>query len=282
MFLTGTIEELQSKLSELKKAGTVGFIPTMGALHAGHISLVSQAVYENQVVVVSIFVNPTQFNDKNDLERYPRTLESDLQLLEKTGCQIIFAPTAKEVYPEPDTRKFNFGPLETVMEGKYRPGHFNGVAQVVSKLFDFVKPDRAYFGLKDFQQLAIIKEMVKQLKIDVEIVECPIVREKSGLAMSSRNELLTTEERKNAAVISETLYKAKELARQKSVNDLENWVVETINKNPFLTVEYFKIVDSQQLQPVKNWDADCTKVGCVAVFCGKVRLIDNVVFKLNH
>ena len=278
MFLTGTITELQNKLSELKKAGTIGFVPTMGALHSGHISLVNQAVAENQIVVVSIFVNPTQFNDKNDLARYPRTLESDLKLLEKTGCQIVFAPTAQEVYPEPDTRKFNFGPLETVMEGKHRPGHFNGVAQVVSKLFDFVKPDKAYFGLKDFQQLAIIKEMVKQMKIDIEIVACPIIREESGLAMSSRNELLTTEERKNAAVISETLFKAKELANLKSVNELETWVIETINKNSFLTVEYFEIVDELQLQPVKSWNDKCTKVGCIAVFCGKVRLIDNVVF----
>ena len=278
MFLTGTITELQNKLSELKKAGTIGFVPTMGALHSGHISLVNQAVAENQIVVVSIFVNPTQFNDKNDLARYPRTLESDLKLLEKTGCQIVFAPTAEEVYPEPDTRKFNFGPLETVMEGKHRPGHFNGVAQVVSKLFDFVKPDSAYFGLKDFQQLAIVKEMVKQMKIDIEIVACPIIREESGLAMSSRNELLTTEERKNAAVISETLFKAKELANLKSVNELETWVIETINKNSFLTVEYFEIVDELQLQPVKSWEEECTKVGCIAVFCGKVRLIDNVVF----
>jgi pantoate--beta-alanine ligase len=278
MFLTETITELQNKLSELKKGGKVGFVPTMGALHSGHISLVNQAFAENQIVVVSIFVNPTQFNDKNDLARYPRTLDSDLKLLEKTGCQIVFAPTAEEVYPEPDTRKFNFGPLETVMEGKHRPGHFNGVAQVVSKLFDFVKPDRAYFGLKDFQQLSIINEMVRQLKIDIEIVKCPIVREESGLAMSSRNELLTIGERINAAVISETLFKASELSKQKSVNDLTNWVIETINKNQFLTVEYFEIVDELQLQPVKSWDEECTKVGCIAVFCGKVRLIDNVVF----
>lgn len=278
MFLAKTVSELQNKLSGLKKTGTVGFVPTMGALHAGHISLVNQAVTENNIVVVSIFVNPTQFNDKGDLERYPRTLESDLKLIEKTGCQIVFAPAVQEVYPETDTRKFNFGELETVMEGKHRPGHFNGVAQVVSKLFDFVKPDKAYFGLKDFQQLAIIKEMVKQLKIDTEIVECPIVREESGLAMSSRNELLTGEERKNAAVISSTLFKAKELSRSKSVNELETWVIETINKNQFLNVEYFEIVDDLRLQPVKNWDEDCKKVGCIAVFCGKVRLIDNIVF----
>jgi len=278
MFLIETIIGLQNKLKELQGNGTIGFVPTMGALHAGHISLVKQAVSENRIVVVSIFVNPTQFNDKSDLERYPRTLESDLKLLEKTGCQIVFAPSALEVYPEPDTRKFDFGLLETVMEGKHRPGHFNGVAQVVSKLFGFVQPDKAYFGLKDFQQLAIIKEMVRQLKLDIEIVACPIVREASGLAMSSRNELLTAGERKNAATISETLVMAKELSKQKSVNELETWVIETINKNVDLTVEYFEIVDDRHLQPVKSWDENCTKVGCIAVFCGKVRLIDNVVF----
>jgi len=278
MFLIETIIGLQNKLKELHGNGTIGFVPTMGALHAGHISLVKQAVSENRIVVVSIFVNPTQFNDKSDLERYPRTLESDLKLLEKTGCQIVFAPSALEVYPEPDTRKFDFGLLETVMEGKHRPGHFNGVAQVVSKLFGFVQPDKAYFGLKDFQQLAIIKEMVRQLKLDIEIVACPIVREASGLAMSSRNELLTAGERKNAATISETLVMAKELSKQKSVNELETWVIETINKNVDLTVEYFEIVDDRHLQPVKSWDENCTKVGCIAVFCGKVRLIDNVVF----
>jgi pantoate--beta-alanine ligase len=278
MFLIETIIELQNKLKELQGNGTIGFVPTMGALHEGHISLVNRAVSENRIVVVSIFVNPTQFNDKSDLDRYPRTLKSDLVLLEKTGCQLVFAPSAQEVYPEHDTRKFDFGPLETVMEGKHRPGHFNGVAQVVSKLFAFVQPDRAYFGLKDFQQLAIIKEMVRQLKLDIEIVACPIVREASGLAMSSRNELLTAGERKNAAIISETLVMAKELSKQKSVNELENWVVETINKNVDLTVEYFEIVDEMYLQPVKSWDENCTKVGCIAVFCGKVRLIDNVVF----
>lgn len=278
MFLAETITELQNKLNEYKKTGTIGFVPTMGALHAGHLSLVSQAVLENQIVVVSVFVNPTQFNDKNDLEKYPRTLELDLKLLEKTGCQIVFAPSAKEVYPEPDTRVFNFGSLETVMEGKHRPGHFNGVAQVVSKLFDFVNPDRAYFGLKDFQQLAIIKAMVSQLKIPIEIISCPIVREESGLAMSSRNELLTAEERKNAAVISQTLFEAKKLSAQKSVTELVEWIAQTINKNDHLTVEYVEIADDQQLQPVKSWDEKGGKVCCVAVFCGKVRLIDNIVF----
>jgi pantoate--beta-alanine ligase len=278
MFLIETIKGLKNKLNEIKEAGTTGFVPTMGALHAGHISLVQQAVSENKTVVVSIFVNPTQFNDPKDLERYPRNLNTDLKLLEKTGCQIVFAPTSEEIYPEPDTRKFNFGALETVMEGKHRPGHFNGVAQVVSKLFDIVQPDKAYFGLKDFQQLAIIKEMVLQLKLPVEIVPCPIVREVSGLAMSSRNELLSAEERKNAAIISKTLFEAKKLSEHKSVRELVEWITKTINKNPYLTVEYVEIVDGRQLQPVKSWDDEGEKVCCVAVFCGKVRLIDNVVF----
>ena len=277
MFLIETIKGLKNKLNEIKEAGTTGFVPTMGALHAGHISLVQQAVSENKTVVVSIFVNPTQFNDPKDLERYPRNLNTDLKLLEKTGCQIVFAPTSEEIYPEPDTRKFNFGALETVMEGKHRPGHFNGVAQVVSKLFDIVQPDKAYFGLKDFQQLAIIKEMVLQLKLPVEIVPCPIVREVSGLAMSSRNELLSAEERKNAAIISKTLFEAKKLSEHKSVRELAQWITKTINKNPYLTVEYVEIVDGRQLQPVKSWDNEGEKVCCVAVFCGKVRLIDNVV-----
>ena len=278
MFLIETIIELKDKLKALKETGVIGFVPTMGALHAGHISLVKQAISETQVVVVSIFVNPTQFNDKSDLEKYPRNLEADLKLLEKTGCQIVFAPKTEEIYPEPDTRKFEFGELETVMEGIHRPGHFNGVAQVVSKLFDIVKPDKAYFGLKDFQQLAIIKEMVTQLNLPVEIVPCAIVREESGLAMSSRNELLSAEERKNAAVISESLFQAYELKEQKSVNELQNWIADNINKNPYLNVEYVEIVDDRRLQHVKSWDEKGGKVCCVAVFCGKVRLIDNIVF----
>ena len=278
MLLVKTIRELQNSLNDSREFGAIGFVPTMGALHRGHISLVKQAVLENQTVVVSIFVNPTQFNDSNDLNKYPRTLETDLKLLENSGCQIVFAPNANEVYPEPDTRKFNFGKLETVMEGKHRPGHFNGVAQVVSKLFDMVKPDKAYFGLKDFQQLAIIKSMVKQLELPVEIISCPTVREESGLAMSSRNELLTARQRKNASVLYKTLLMANEQKGQKTVEKLVNWVVETINKNPFLDVEYFEIVDDEQLQQITNWNETNTKIGCVALFCGDVRLIDNIVF----
>lgn len=278
MKLVGTVKELQQELTKKRHNFTIGFVPTMGALHQGHISLVSRAVAENQIVVVSVFVNPTQFNDPRDLESYPRTLDTDLKLLKSTGCQLVFAPSVNEVYPEKDTRKFNFGKLETVMEGKFRPGHFNGVAQVVSKLFEMVKPDKAYFGLKDFQQLAIIKRMVKQLDLPVEIVPCEIVREKSGLAMSSRNELLSNEQRTNAAIISETLMAAKELRNEKNVQELAEWVANKINQNPFLNVEYFEIVDDENLQTVKSWNEKSTKVGCIAVFCGKIRLIDNIVF----
>ena len=277
MKLVKTTAELQIELTWLKKHGAVGFVPTMGALHKGHLSLVGKAMQENQSVVVSIFVNPTQFNDPKDLQRYPRDLEKDLKLLEPTGCQIVFAPEPEEIYPEPDTRKFDFGELETVMEGKHRPGHFTGVAQVVSKLFDIVKPDRAYFGQKDFQQLAVIKQLVKQLQLPVEIVACPIIREKSGLALSSRNQLLSPEERQNAAIINNTLSEAKKLSAEKSVNELIKWVTETINKNPLLDVEYFEVVDDQNLQPVKSWEEPGTKVGCIAAYCGKIRLIDNIV-----
>ena len=278
MLLVETITALNEGLKTHGNSAIIGFVPTMGALHKGHLSLVKRALAETDIVVVSVFVNPTQFNDSNDLERYPRTLDADLTLLEKTGCHIVFAPGVTEIYPEPDNRKFDFGTLETVMEGKHRPGHFNGVAQVVSKLFDIVKPNKAYFGLKDFQQLAIIKNMTAQLKLQVEIVPCIIVREESGLAMSSRNELLSVEERKNAAVISETLFKAKELAGEKSVNELKNWIEETINKNKYLSVEYVDIVDDIHLQEIDTWEEKAAKVCCVAVFCGKVRLIDNIVF----
>jgi pantoate--beta-alanine ligase len=282
MVLVKTIKDLQKQLNALRSKGSVGLVPTMGALHQGHLSLVRQAVGENQVVVVSIFVNPTQFNDANDLKHYPRNLEADLKLLEPIGCDLVFAPGVEEIYPEPEPdsyrEKFDFGILETVMEGKHRPGHFNGVAQVVSKLFQIVEPNKAYFGLKDFQQLAIIQKMTQMLKMPVEIVPCPIIREASGLAMSSRNELLSAEERKNAALIYETLTQAKNLAGTVNVRELEKRVMETINKNPFLTVEYFEIVDFENLQRVESWNKPGKKIGCIAVFCGKVRLIDNIVF----
>lgn len=274
------IIDLQTILDIRKKDGVkIGFVPTMGALHEGHLSLVGKAGQETDFVVVSIFVNPTQFNDKGDLERYPRDLEKDVALLSSTPCQLIFAPQPEEIYPEPDTRQFNFGSLEKVMEGKFRPGHFNGVAQVVSRLFDIVKPDKAFFGEKDFQQLAIISEMVRRMNTPVEIVPCPIVRESDGLAMSSRNMLLTPEQRKNAVHISATLFEAANKSKELTVEELCKWVIDRINENDYLNTEYFEIVDSITLQPVKDWSEIGEKVGCIAVHCGKIRLIDNIRFK---
>jgi pantoate--beta-alanine ligase len=279
MKLFTTVSALQTALNNNRTNGlSIGFVPTMGALHEGHLSLVSQAGKNNDVVVVSVFVNPTQFNDKNDLEKYPRTLESDMEKLSHLKCEYVFAPAAEEVYPEPDTRKFDFGNLETVMEGRFRPGHFNGVAQVVSRLFDIVKPDRAYFGLKDFQQLAIIKELVRQLKYPVEIVPCEIVRAPDGLAMSSRNTLLTPEYREAAPLIYRTLLKANEQKRSKSVKELKEMVVAEIESNPLLKVEYFEIVDDTGLMPVILWNEPTQKMGCIAVYAGKIRLIDNIKF----
>ena len=274
------ISDLQTILNIKRGEGLkIGFVPTMGALHEGHLSLVKLAGEQVDFVVVSIFVNPTQFNDKTDLDRYPRDLQKDVDLLTASACQLIFAPEPEEIYPEPDTRQFNFGQLELVMEGKFRPGHFNGVAQVVSRLFDIVQPDKAFFGQKDFQQLAIIKEMVRKLNLDVEIVPCPIIRETDGLAMSSRNMLLSPTQRKNAVHISATLFEATNKTSELSVEELCQWVIKCINENEFLNTEYFEIVNETTLMPVKNWNENCRKIGCIAVHCGKIRLIDNIEFK---
>ena len=283
MLVVKEISKLKSLIQEKKAAGkTIGFIPTMGSLHAGHLSLVELAGAQVDYVVVSIFVNPTQFNDPHDLEKYPRDLERDVSQLKQTDCQLVFAPEVETIYPEPDTRHFNFGLLETVMEGKFRPGHFNGVAQVVSKLLTIVEPDLAFFGLKDLQQVAIIKSMVKQLTLPVKIVPCPIVREADGLAMSSRNERLVPEQRKNAAHIYRTLTEARNKAGGMNVKDLKEWVIEQINANPYLETEYFEIVDDETLKSIESWDQPLNKVGCLAVFCGEVRLIDNLDFNINE
>lgn len=282
MLVVKEVNELKSLIREKKREGkTVGFVPTMGALHAGHLSLVEQAGKQADFVVISIFVNPTQFNDPNDLIRYPRNLERDLALLKSTACQLVFAPEVDTMYPEPDTRQFNFGHPEQVMEGKYRPGHFNGVAQVVSKLFDMIEPDKAFFGQKDFQQIVIVKAMVKKLNLQVEIVSCPIIREAGGLALSSRNERLTPEQRENAAHIYKTLTEAGNKVGQMNVQELKRWVVEQIDANPYLKTEYFEIVDDENLQTIESWDQPLNKVGCVAVFCGTVRLIDNIAFNFK-
>ncbi|MFP5131917.1 pantoate--beta-alanine ligase [Bacteroides salyersiae] len=275
-----TIEDLQAGLSVLKAQGKkVGLVPTMGALHAGHASLVKRSVNENDVTVVSVFVNPTQFNDKNDLVKYPRTLEADCKLLEDCGATLVFAPSVEEMYPEPDTRQFSYAPLDTVMEGAFRPGHFNGVCQIVSKLFDAVKPHRAYFGEKDFQQLAIIREMVRQMKFDLEIVGCPIVREEDGLALSSRNARLSSDERENALNISRTLFKSRTFAATHSVSETQKMVEDAIAAAPGLRLEYFEIVDGNTLQKIGDWNETSYAVGCITVFCGEVRLIDNIKYK---
>lgn len=275
-----TIKDLQAELSVLKAQGKkVGLVPTMGALHAGHASLVKRSVNENEVTVVSVFVNPTQFNDKNDLVKYPRTLDADCKLLEACGATYAFAPSVEEMYPEPDTRQFSYAPLDTVMEGAFRPGHFNGVCQIVSKLFEAVKPHRAYFGEKDFQQLAIIREMVRQMQFDLEIVGCPIVREEDGLALSSRNARLSAEERENALKISQTLFKSRTFAATHTVSETLKFVEDAIAAVPGLRLEYFEIVDGNILQKVDNWNQTSYVVGCITVFCGDVRLIDNIKYK---
>lgn len=280
MKLIQTIDELQKELEILRNEGkTIGLVPTMGALHEGHASLVRRAVVENDVVVVSDFVNPTQFNDPNDLLKYPRTLDADCELLEREGAKIVFAPSVDEMYPEPDTRQFSYAPLDTVMEGKYRPGHFNGVCQIVSKLFMIVGPNRAYFGEKDFQQLAIIREMVKSLEMPVQIVGCPIVREFDGLALSSRNARLSDMERKQALNISKTLFDSVKFAENHTVVETQQMVENAIRNADGLELEYFEIVDGNTLQKITAWEDTNYAVGCITVFCGDVRLIDNIKLK---
>ena len=280
MKLIQTISELRAELEAFRKEGkTIGLVPTMGALHAGHASLVKRAVAENDVVVVSDFVNPTQFNDQNDLLKYPRTLEADCALLESCGATLAFAPSVEEIYPEPDTRQFSYPPLDTVMEGKYRPGHFNGVCQIVSKLFLMVEPDRAYFGEKDFQQLAIIREMVRKYPFNIQSVGCPIVREEDGLALSSRNARLTPEQRQEALQISRALFASVDFGRSRILRETKEYVEECIRRAPGLELEYFEIVDGNTLQPVKAWDESNYIVGCMAAYCGDVRLIDNIKYK---
>lgn len=280
MKLIQTISELRAELEAFRKEGkTIGLVPTMGALHAGHASLVKRAVAENDVVVVSDFVNPTQFNDQNDLLKYPRTLEADCALLESCGATLAFAPSVEEIYPEPDTRQFSYPPLDTVMEGKYRPGHFNGVCQIVSKLFLMVEPDRAYFGEKDFQQLAIIREMVRKYPFNIQIVGCPIVREEDGLALSSRNARLTPEQRQEALQISRALFASVDFGRSRILRETKEYVEACIRRAPGLELEYFEIVDGNTLQPVKAWDESNYIVGCMAAYCGDVRLIDNIKYK---
>lgn len=268
-------EELRRALGSRDRSG-IGFVPTMGALHAGHRSLVERARRECAIVVVSVFVNPTQFNDKTDLKNYPRTPEADLRLLEEVGADYVFMPSVEEVYPEPDTRTFDFGMIDKVMEGATRPGHFNGVAQVVSRLFDLVKPAKAYFGEKDFQQIAVIREMVRQLRIPVEIIPCPIVRGEDGLALSSRNTLLDTDHRTAAPYIYKVLKAAVEKSHQTTPDQLAAWVTAQVESNPLLKVIYFQVVDAATMQQVRTWEESPVIQGCIAVQAGDIRLIDNI------
>ena len=268
-------EELRRALGSRDRSG-IGFVPTMGALHAGHRSLVERARRECATVVVSVFVNPTQFNDKTDLKNYPRTPEADLRLLEEVGADYVFMPSVEEVYPEPDTRTFDFGMIDKVMEGATRPGPFNGVAQVVSRLFDLVKPAKAYFGEKDFQQIAVIREMVRQLRIPVEIIPCPIVRGEDGLALSSRNTLLDTDHRTAAPYIYKVLKAAVEKSHQTTPDQLAAWVTAQVESNPLLKVIYFQVVDAATMQQVRTWEESPAIQGCIAVQAGDIRLIDNI------
>ena len=280
MIVISKVNELEKAVEAFRIEGkSIGLVPTMGALHQGHLSLVERCRRENDVVVVSVFVNPTQFNNKEDLRTYPRTEDADKSLLAGAGCDIVFMPTVEEVYPEPDTRVFDLGPVAEVMEGAMRPGHFNGVAQIVSKLFMMVKPDRAYFGEKDFQQIAVIRQMVKAEGFKLQIVACPIVREADGLALSSRNVRLSPEARQTAPAIYRTLQESLDYAKSHTVAETQKFVTDRINSFPEMEVEYYQIVDGTTLMPMTSWDESNYIVGCVTAYCGGVRLIDNIAYK---
>ena len=274
-----TVSKLKQRVATQHAQGkTIGLVPTMGALHAGHISLMEQARKDNDIVVVSVFVNPTQFNNPEDLRTYPRTEEADCTKMEAANVDIAFIPSVEEVYPEPDTRVFDLGPVAEVMEGPMRPGHFNGVAQIVSKLFYMVEPDRAYFGEKDFQQIAVIRRMVEIEKFNIEIIDCPIKREEDGLAMSSRNVRLTSEQRTIAPNIARTLNASLDYALSHSLAETKQYVIDTINAFPQMEVEYYEIVNAATMQPISNWEDAPVAVGCITVYCGDVRLIDNIKY----
>ena len=279
MIVYRTKEELIRHLDDLRaKQKSIGFVPTMGALHRGHISLVSRSVSENNCTLVSIFVNPTQFNDPSDLEKYPRTPQEDLKLLQENGVDLVFMPPVSEIYPKTDSRQFDLEGLDMVMEGATREGHFNGVAQVVSRLFQITNPHRAYFGQKDFQQLVIIRHLVRIMDFNIDIVACPIIREKDGLAMSSRNVRLNPRERKLAPFIYKILAEASALKGELSPPELKMWVASRFEDQSPLELVYFEIVEDKELKPIFSWEVGLNKVGCIAVILGGIRLIDNVNF----
>lgn len=282
MEIIETIDDLKELLRKQREEGkTVGLVPTMGALHEGHASLVDRSVRENDVTVVSVFLNPTQFNDKTDLEKYPRTLEADCKLLLEHGADVVFAPSVEEVYPEPDTRQFSYPPTDSVMEGAFRPGHFNGVCQVVSKLFSYVAPNRAYFGEKDYQQIAVIRRMVADLGFQIDIVPCPVIRDERGLALSSRNKLLTERELTIAPQIFAAMKESRDQMCERSIEEIRNYVIDRVNSVAGLSVQYYSIVDGLTLADIQSWDEAETIVGCITVFCtdSGVRLIDHIKYK---
>lgn len=282
MKIIDTVAALQLAVTEAKQQGlSVGLVPTMGALHEGHASLIRQCVAENQLTVVSVFVNPTQFNDPKDLQHYPRTFEADAQLIASLGGDIVFAPSVEEIYPQEDKRVFSYPPIDTVMEGARRPGHFNGVCQIVSKLFDMVTPDKAYFGEKDFQQIAVVRAMMRDLDYKFQLVPCPIVRETSGLALSSRNALMSEDERVLATNIYRTLRESVVFSQAHNVAETQQFVVNQLNALEGLEVEYYEIVNGETLQTVTSWEDAAQIQGCITVFCGArpVRLIDNISYR---
>jgi len=282
MKIISSVSELEIFLSKASKDKSLGFVPTMGALHQGHISLVEKAISQNDMSLCSIFVNPTQFNDAKDLEKYPNQLDADLTLLEKTGCDVVFTPSKTEIYPEGFAGKsYDFGNLDKVMEGETRPGHFEGVALVVSRLFDIIQPQKAYFGEKDFQQLAIIRSLASQKYKRIEIIPCPILREVDGLAMSSRNMLLDENYRSAAPRVYQRLLHVKKQAHTKSISELKQWIAQEFKQDPDLKLEYFEISDPNRLQKSTQWSDYEVHIACIAVFAGSVRLIDNILLEMN-
>lgn len=278
MEIFSTIAEVKNYVTQAKSSGkTIGFVPTMGALHAGHLFLINRASAGNDISVASIFVNPIQFNNKEDLKKYPRPIDNDIRKLQEIGCDILFNPDEREMYPEPVFDKYDFGQLDKVLEGKFRPGHFNGVAVVVRKLFEIVTPDRAYFGMKDYQQLRVIQTLTSELNLPVEIMPCPTIREKDGLAMSSRNIRLTEQQRRIAPVIFRILSEIQENAGKMSVKEVETWAISKLNKYDEMSVEYLSVVDAQTLLPINSWSDSKKCIVCIAVFLGEVRLIDNLM-----
>jgi pantoate--beta-alanine ligase len=278
--LLKTIDDIKNEILFLRqKRRSIGFVPTMGALHEGHLSLLEKAKMETDVVICSIFVNPIQFNNKEDFVKYPKTLDADLGMLNKVNCDMVFTPSEKEIYPEPDNFLFNFGAMENVMEGKFRQGHFIGVVRVIKRFFEIIEPDRAYFGEKDFQQYLIIRKFSQQFFPDIEIVPCPIAREADGLAMSSRNMQLSAEERKMATILSCLLKEVKNNINYKPISELKKWVQQEMKKNTSIKLEYFEISDIDTLQPILKKKDKMKYIACIAAYIGQVRLIDNIIIE---